>query len=175
MSAVESCEVCGFRWDSARAEEIPDRLSSAVDSFVQVLLDAGPLATLRPQPDRWSILEYAGHLRDVLISIRERIITAMILDHPTGMAMNRDQRISLGIYANDRPEDVAIELETLANLLGKTLGALSPEASERTLVYSAITPETVTISWAAAQALHEAEHHRNDIQDDLDLLGQVPT
>jgi len=80
----------------------------------------------------------------------------------------------MGLYANDRPADVAIELDTLSNLLVKTLGALPPDAFERTLVYSAITPNTVTVRWAAAQAVHEAEHHLTDIQDNLDLLGQEP-
>jgi hypothetical protein len=168
---MESCEVCGFLWDSVSADQIPARLHAAAASFNAVLAKAGPLAEIRPESDRWSALEYASHLRDVMISIRERIIAAAILDDPTGTPIYREERVSLGLYADDRAADVAIELEVLANLLAKTVAALPSGSLERTLIYSSLSPDRVTIRWAATQAIHEAEHHRADVEENLELLG----
>ena len=68
----------------------------------------------RPEPARWSALEYGAHLRDVLISLRERTLTASIEDHPTGAPIHRDERVDLGFYSLDDPATVAAELRAAA-------------------------------------------------------------
>lgn len=171
VSAPSTCDVCGFRWADVTVEEIPSRLDLAIRSFVEIITSAGPEVTRRPTPTRWSILEYGGHLRDVLISIRERIIAAAILDAPTGVAMNRDERVSLGLYHLDAPTDVARELSTMTNLFVKTFRSLSTPAILRHLTYSPASPYEVTILWAAAQAVHEAEHHLEDVKENVALLA----
>lgn len=171
MSAPLTCDGCGFRWDAVGVEEIAPRLTLASESFVNALLSAGPSLERRPSPQRWSILEYASHFRDVLISIRERIITATIVDSPTGIAMNRDERMDRGIYQRDTPSDVALELAVLTKLFNRTLASLPDSAFSRTMTYSPVTPYEVTIHWAAAQCVHEAEHHLGDVQENLRLLS----
>ncbi|HEY5303367.1 MAG TPA: DinB family protein [Acidimicrobiales bacterium] len=174
MSAPLTCDGCGFRWDDVRVEEMAARLTVASERFVDVVRSAGPFLEVRPSPQRWSILEYGSHFRDVLISIRERIITAAIVDSPTGVAMNRDERMDRGLYQHDTPTDVALELSVLTRLLTKTLASLPESAFSRTLTYSAATPYEVTIHWAGAQAVHEAEHHLGDVHDNLKLLSPPP-
>lgn len=171
MSAPSTCDVCGFRWADVTVEEIPRRLELAIGSFTEVITSAGLKVARRPSPTRWSILEYGGHMRDVLISIRERIITAAILDAPTGVAMNREERVSLGFYQHDTPADVAGELSTMTNLFVKTITSLSAPALLRHLIYSPASPYEVTILWAAAQAVHEAEHHLEDVKENVALLS----
>jgi len=174
VSAPLTCDGCGFRWDDVRVEEMAARLTVASERFVDVVRSAGPFLEVRPSPQRWSILEYGSHFRDVLISIRERIITAAIVDSPTGVAMNRDERMDRGLYQHDTPADVALELSVLTRLLTKTLASLPESAFSRTLTYSAATPYEVTIHWAGAQAVHEAEHHLGDVHDNLKLLSPPP-
>jgi hypothetical protein len=171
VSAPSACDVCGFRWADVTVEEIPSRLDLAIRSFADIITSAGPEVARRPSPTRWSILEYGGHMRDVLISIRERIIIAAILDAPTGVAMNREERVSLGLYQHDTPADVAVELSTMTNLFIKTIRSLSTPAFLRHLTYSAASPYEVTILWAAAQAVHEAEHHLDDVKENVALLA----
>ena len=125
-------------------------------------MGAGAAAQRRTDPESWSALEYASHVRDVLLSIRDRVILALVLDHPTGTPLYREERIALGTYRLDSPEDVADELAIVGRLLGRTLRALPEGATSRTMVYSPLTPFDVTISWMAAQAAHEAEHHLAD-------------
>ena len=146
------------------------RLTAASDAFVEVLTGAVERASRRPSPDRWSILEYAGHVRDVLISIRERIVLAVVVERPTGVAMNREERIDRGLYRHDGVEDVAEELVVLTRLMVKTISSLREGDMRRALIYSSATPDEVTVAWAIAQAIHEVEHHLDDVRENLARL-----
>jgi hypothetical protein len=170
MASAESCEVCGFRWNSVSPSEIPSRLTVATDSFVDVIFTADAKAGLRPSPERWSIVEYGAHLRDVLISVRERILTACVEDRPTGAAIHREQRVELGFYRSDTAAEVASELECVSHLFAKTFQSLPPGYETREFTWSAVTPNNVSVLWAGAQALHEAEHHLADVEENLALL-----
>lgn len=171
MNAPTTCEVCGFRWESVGRDAISPRLLAATGDFVEVVTAAGGRVATRPSRERWSILEYGAHLRDVLIAIRERVVLAAIVDAPTGVAMNRDERVARGLYHLDTAEEVVTELSVLTHLFLKTVASLSSEDFERTLTYSAATPYPVTIGWAAAQAVHEAEHHLGDVRENLTSLA----
>jgi DinB superfamily len=171
VSARTRCEECGFRWDEVTAD-VTGRLTRASDALVDVLTSAAGRASRRPSPDRWSILEYAGHVRDVLISIRERIVLAVVVERPTGVAMNREERIARGLYQHDGVEDVAEELVVQSRLMVKTISSLNERDTRRTLIYSSATPDEVTVAWAIAQAIHEVEHHLGDVRENLDQLDR---
>lgn len=172
VTARTRCEICGFRWDEVAAD-VTGRLTRASGALVDVLTSAAGRASQRPSPDRWSILEYAGHVRDVLISIRERIVLAVVVERPTGVAMNREERIALGLYQHDGVEDVAEELVVLSRLMVKTISSLREGDERRTLIYSSATPDEVTIAWVIAQAIHEVEHHLGDVRENLVRLGRL--
>lgn len=165
-----SCEVCGFVWDSVAPSDVPARVNAAVEAVVDVLRAAGAGAARRPSPTRWSTLEYSGHLRDVLLVQRERIITASVLDTPTGAAMYRDDRVDLGFYRLDTLEEVAAELAVAAGLFAKSFELLPEGYEQRELIYSALSPERVSIAWVGAQAVHECEHHLGDVRENAALL-----
>lgn len=170
MSSNNSCEGCGFEWDSVSAPQITQRITAAASSFASLIESAGSRAGARPSPERWSALEYGAHLRDVLISIRERIIAASVVDEPTGSAIHRDERVALGFYRLDTPSEVARELTVVARLFVRTLESLPAGYEGRRFIYSPVTPARVTILWAGAQALHECEHHLGDAEENLTLL-----
>ncbi len=169
-SDVQICAQCGFSWTVLSRAEIAARMSSSVESFVDAIVKAGPVAGRRPHAERWSILEYGGHLRDVILSIRERIVLASILDTPVGQPIFRDERIDLGFYAQDGASDVLAELQVAAYLFLKTVATLPENFERRTLVYSTRTPLEITISGAMSNALHECEHHLGDANENLRLL-----
>ncbi|MGC1419104.1 MAG: DinB family protein [Acidimicrobiales bacterium] len=170
MATSESCEECGFEWGAVSPSEITERLNAATDSLVRVMETAGAPGLVRPSPERWSVLEYAAHLRDVLLSIRERIITAAIIDEPTGTPIYRDDRVALGLYEGDYPGVVANELSMSSQLFVRTFQSLTPRFERREFFYSPTHPDKVTILWAGAQALHECEHHLNDVTENMALL-----
>jgi hypothetical protein len=175
VASGESCEQCGFEWDGVSANEISERLGTSTDAFVETIKEAGSRSCVRPSLERWSILEYGAHLRDVLISIRERIITASIIDEPTGTPIHRNERVALGFYALDSASDVIKELTVSSQLFVRTIRSLPPTYEQREFFFSPVTPRKVTILWAGAQALHECEHHLLDVRENLSLLDVTPT
>lgn len=145
-------------------------MSAAIESFVKVMARAGGAVERRTSEGRWSILEYGGHLRDVIVSIRERIVLASILEIPVGTPIYRDERIDIGFYAQDAASDVAVELQVTTYLFLKTVATLPANYENRRLVYSTKSPLEITISGAMSNALHECEHHLGDAEELLELI-----
>jgi hypothetical protein len=166
-----TCPLCGFSWEPMVRSEVTQRIERAVLSFDEVMKEAGAKAAVRPLADRWSILEYGGHLRDVLLSIRERVILAAIVDVPTGTPIYRDERIDLGFYAEDTVKEVMNELEVAALLFAKTVTTLPAHFDTRELIYSSRTPLAVTISSTFSNAVHECEHHLSDASENLAMFN----
>ena len=158
-----ACEGCGFLWAEVAPDDAPGRLAAAVAAFIEQLEVAGDAGLLRPSPERWSTVEYAGHLRDALLSMRERIIVASVTELPTGTPIYREERIELGFARLDTPEEVAVELEVATGLLLKTMLTLPDGFHDRPLIYSSNFSSPTTIAWVIAQAVHEAEHHLGDV------------
>lgn len=166
-----SCPECGFIWDGVTCLESISGINESVSSFIGVIEEAGEMATVRPEPDRWSIVEYAAHLRDVLLSLRERSILASVVEKPTGQPIYRDERVNLGFYSLDSVDDAADELAFAAGLLSKTIATLPAGYEKRLIVYSPVSNADVSIEWMAAQGFHEASHHLEDVRQNLNLLS----
>jgi hypothetical protein len=146
-------------------------MRGATTTFVDIVRTSPIALDVRPTPERWSILEYAAHTRDVLLSIRERIVLASILDGFVGTPIYREERVNLGFYRLDTPDEIADELQTASRLFVRTFEALPAGLEERVFTYSTLSPESVSILWAGAQALHESEHHLADARENERLLG----
>ena len=156
--------------EGVSAADVARRVPAAVDAFVLLLEGAGAWVAQRPSETRWSILEYGGHLRDVLISLRERAVLAAVEDHPTGTPIHRDDRVDLGLYRLDTVAALSQELPVTSRLLLHTLEAMPAGYADRPLLYSPVTPEEVTIAWLGTQAVHECEHHLDDARTNLERL-----
>lgn len=169
----DSCPGCGFVWEGVSRSDAVSGINNSIEDFIGVIEVAGEMALVRPEQNRWSIVEYASHLRDVLISIRERSILASIVDEPTGTPIFRDERVNLGFYSLDSLDDAMDELAFAAGLLSKTIATLPEGFENRELKYSPVTPLSVTIKWMAAQAFHEASHHLGDVRENLRLLKNI--
>ena len=171
MGATEACDVCGFEWDAIAAAEVAPRLAVATDGFAAVLAVDEELLTARPSPERWSALEYGAHVRDVLLNVRDRIFVGLAEDDPVTKPMYRDLRIPF--YVDEMPDGVAQGLGVASSLLARTMSGLSPQQLERTLVYAYPTTASRSLRWVGAQALHEAEHHLADAQENVVRLRCV--
>ena len=167
--AGEKCDGCGFVWDDVSWQHIPSLLRATAHEMVAELVQQESNWTRRPSDQRWSTREYACHVRDVLLSLRERLILASVLDHPTGTAIYRDDRIRIGLYANENVSDVVNDLVMAADLAARTIAVLPNGFDGRTMTYSAQTPADVTLQWVAAQGLHEVVHHLGDIRENARL------
>lgn len=166
-----SCSVCGFTWNLVGPDLVEERVTRAVAGMSRALVDAGDRVTERPEPTRWSSLEYAGHVRDVLWSLRERTILACVEDHPRSTPIHRDERVDLGFYRGDTVAVLVTELDVAAGLFVRTFAAVRPEWLARTIDYSPLFDFEVNVRWLGAQAVHESEHHLTDVRENLARLA----
>jgi hypothetical protein len=158
-----TCRQCGFSYSVGRDEIIP-WLRSDVRAFLEKFgrLD-DTAARTRPQPDVWSPLEYACHVRDVLSVQTERILLAQREDEPAFTPMRRDERVVEERYNEQDPATVATELAQAADEFTSVLDRLDDAGWMRTGLYNYPQPTVRTVEWIAIHTDHELLHHRGDI------------
>ena len=168
---METCEVCGFAWEAVGAGEVGPRIVAGSTAIADLVGRAGAAASTRPSDAQWSALEYAAHVRDVLLHVRDRMVIGLVEDDPTFKPLYREERVDLGLYAADTPGVVVAELAMAAGLFARTFAALEAEQLAREVQYTYPVVATRTVLWMAQQAVHEVEHHHGDVETGLALLA----
>lgn len=161
---MDRCGECGFDYDAD-----PDRypaMTDVVADVAAVLRSPGDLRARR-EPDTWSPLEYACHLRDVLLVQRERVLAGRRTDGYVCEPMGREERVDHDGYASQAPEAVARQLTDAALLFTTVLDRLAPGDWERTIRYSYPEPAWRSLRWVARHTAHEVRHHLLDIRRQL--------
>ena len=159
----ESCAACGFVYAQTRTELLA-WLQSDIDAFVARFQGVdGARARVRPEPDTWSALEYACHVRDVLRVMVERIELAQVEFEPTFTPMRRDERVVEDRYNEQDPAVVAGEIKEAGGALVAVLRSLDDEGWARRGAYSYPQPALRDITWITANTVHELYHHRRDL------------
>lgn len=158
----EKCAECGFVWAEVDLDGIFWRISAGVNRILDAVY--GDEASVRPEPERWSSVEYAAHVRDVLLTMRERLVVGLVEDKPSFTPMYRDHRVSLGLYRRDHEATLSDDLPASAEMFTRLLGCIAPADLNREVVYPSPEPRHRTLLWVAQQTLHEVEHHAGDIE-----------
>ncbi len=164
---VDRCEECGYVYVLGATRSGDDiRVGVAALAVLMTTTGRRTLAR-RTRPDLWSPLEYACHVRDVLLTERERALLALRVNVPEAVPMGRDERVVHDGYAEQDPVEVAEELTVAARLLANSLDRLDAADWERQLVYN--WPERCerTLRWLATHTLHEVKHHLLDARRQL--------
>ena len=165
----EACPVCGFVWVAVPAADVGVRVTVSSRAIAAALRTAAlPAVAARSAPDVWSALEYSAHVRDVLYHLRDRIVIGIVEERPAFKPLYRDARVSAGLYADEQPEVVAMELELAADLFTRTFACLTGDQLARPVVYAYPTEQVRTVLWMGRQVVHEVEHHRGDVERALD-------
>jgi hypothetical protein len=164
---VERCEVCGFAWDEVARDEITPRVGAGTAKIADLLAGAPDRTDVRPSPQRWTATEYAAHVRDVLLNLRDRLVVGLIEDRPTFTAMYRDERVTMGLYRPDTADAVAGELRAASAMFVRLFDVIDPAELTRDVMYGVPTPVRRTLLWMGQQAVHEVEHHGQDIAENL--------
>lgn len=171
---MERCEECGFVYEHHGFEAVPGELVELGSRCATVLRHAmaDPLLadrlTRRPEPEVWSALEYACHIRDVLLAQRERLFLALVEECPGFAPIYRDHRAALAGYADEDVPTVADEMEMAAGLVARSFAGVSPEGTYRRCVYNFPQPSERTVVWLAQHTLHEGVHHVRDMDIVMD-------
>lgn len=186
---MASCPACGFRlraldrdgpnagtplawhYDESRSAGAGSRIRRLVAEAADVLRRSAPAQLrLRPAPEVWSRLEYACHMRDVLIVQRERVLAVRRGHADEARPMGRDERVEHDGYNDQQPADVAMQLEQSGLLFDGVLRRLAPADWDRTIVYRFPERTRRSMQWVAVHTEHEMAHHLADIR----AQGTVP-
>ncbi|HEX5614745.1 MAG TPA: DinB family protein [Acidimicrobiia bacterium] len=159
------CPECGFTYDRS-ARQVPDAIAREV-ATVPELLAAGSSPEVRRDPSAWSPLEYACHMRDVLLVQRERVLASRRVDIPSFESMGREERVEHDGYAEQHVDDVSRQLHDAALLFGRVLDRLDQAGWERRVVYNYPSRQERSVEWVAVHTLHEMVHHIADIRRQL--------
>ena len=161
------CVQCGLVYASISEAEIPGELRKLGPSYrTRLTRDPGALRARR-DPDVWSALEYACHVRDVLLAQRERLYLALVEDEPSFAPIYRDHRVVLARYNDHDPDDVTRELSIAAQLFAGAFTTLDASQRSRTCIYNYPEPTVRTVDWLALHTLHECRHHLTDARRSL--------
>ena len=160
---VERCDECGFTYDEDLAWSAGTAIVDEVHGIAEAIRTGDERVRVRPAPGTWSPLEYACHVRDVLLVQRERVLLARQVEDLSPVPMGRDVRAELDGYADQDPVDVVRQLGDAAAMFERVLDRLGADW-DRTMTYNSPAPATRSLRWVAVHTLHEVVHHRRDIQ-----------
>ncbi|MGW4162600.1 DinB family protein [Streptomyces sp. NPDC004788] len=170
---MTACLECGFVYDLAQGPGVPALARSLADDYAELLTAAPSALRRRPAPQVWAPLEYACHMRDVLLVQRERLLAARRYETPVAEPMGRDERVEHDGYAEQEPADVARQLRDAAELFARSLDRLPAADWERTLIYSYPERTERSLRWLAVHTLHELRHHLLDMRRQLERHGSA--
>lgn len=168
---MERCESCGFAWELIGREECAERSAAGAAATAELLRRGATDATRRPTPERWSAVEYAAHVRDVFLTIRDRLVLGLVEENPGFKPLYREERIDRGLYRSDTAAAVAPEVIAAAAMFGRLFDAIDPKDLQRPVQYGWPDPQQRTLLWMGQQAVHEVEHHLADIAENLATIA----
>jgi hypothetical protein len=169
---MDSCEQCGFAYASLTPSDIPSQIRAFPSRYSQALSDVPlPVARQRPEAGVWSALEYACHVRDVLLVQRDRAVLTLVELRPSFARMYRDERVELCHYARHEVAEVLAQLDMAAKLCAMVFDGLERESWSRPLIYNFPGPAERDLAWLGRHTVHEASHHLGDLRRVLGLVS----
>ena len=155
-----ACPECGFDGSRVDARSVHAMLRENAAAWQRVLADAQDVR-VRPSQDRWSTLEYACHVRDVCVLFHERLQLMLTQDGPRYGNWDQDVTAVEDRYAEQDPQQVAVELQAFAERLATAFEQVSGSQWERTGFRS--DGARFTVDSFARYFLHDVVHHIHDV------------
>ena len=170
---MDHCDRCSFTYEEVAVRDVAGTLRDLCAQFVEVLTDARTdiMLKTRPAPDIWSCIEYACHVRDVLLIQRDRVILALVEECPSFPRMYRDERVDLTGYQEESLADILAELSIATDLFAKVFERLSVEQTGRRCVYNFPEPTVKDVAWLGRHTVHESKHHLGDVHSVLTRIA----
>lgn len=173
---MDHCDECGFVYGDLPRYEVSRALSELAEQYVARLsATSSDALRRRPEPEVWSPLEYAAHVRDVIEVQRERAMVALLHDAPTFEPMGREERVVQWRYNDQDPADVAREIRRNTADLATVLDSLDDDGWVRIGIYNWPERAERDVEWIARHSVHEQVHHLLDIHRSLQGQPGTPT
>jgi hypothetical protein len=161
-----TCAECGFVFDEFDPHSVSETIAKIGKRLRAPLTrglkdeDLDTVLRTRPEPDMWSALEYACHVRDALRINIERVPVTAAGNPPEFQALARDEAVVERKYNEQDPSVVADEIEADAATLAAAFAAVPDDAWQN---YWMRGDMKFTIDWMARNVQHEVDHHLLDI------------
>jgi len=159
------CPECGFDASELAREQIAPMTRGKARAWAEIL-DANPDSLRqRPSDDRWSVLEYSCHVRDVLRVMDERLKLMVCLDNPLFQNWDQDKTAVQDRYEDQDPRQVAAELTAAADTLAGEFSGVQGAAWQRPGTRS--NGSHFTVETLGRYMIHDVVHHLFDVAADL--------
>ena len=167
FGVMEQCEVCGFAWETVDRDEIGPRVDAGTAEIAASIVADPDRSAMRPSAQRWSATQYAAHVRDVLLTLRDRLVIGVVEDNPSFKPMYRDERVDLGLYDADPRRRSRRRVAVGDGDVHPPVRGHRPGTPRAPVQYGVPSPVERSLLWMGQQAVHEVEHHRSDIVENL--------
>jgi hypothetical protein len=169
LTPKERCTECGFVYVEVSPEDAAEKLRSFGRRYRAPLTrflageDGDAILRQRPEPNVWSALEYAAHVRDAIRFNGYLARRALTEDNPTLPAPNPDKAAVDNNYNDEDTVTVADGLQERAEKLAALVEANDdPSAWDRTAVWEGRDGDFTAI-YFVRNAVHEGHHHLLDV------------
>lgn len=153
------CEECNFDATSFPRDVVGRAIRENASEWMQVLERAD--VARRPRPGRWSGLEYACHVRDVLATFDGRLSLMLEEDGPTFENWDQDATALTDRYDLQDPSAVAQELLAAAHSFAGRCDSVC--GTEWTRPGTRSNGSRFTVETLAIYGLHDPIHHLWDV------------
>jgi len=163
------CTECGFSYDAVSVPEALEALRGFGKRYRIPLTrglkgeDLDALLRAHSIDGTWSALEYACHMRDVLMVQHERLAHALVEPGFTPEPMRRDERVVEQDYNGQDPATVADDLAAHSGSVATFGENLTDDQLSLTMIYGYPEIAERPLSWVLVHTVHEGEHHLLDI------------
>jgi hypothetical protein len=157
------CGSCSLAYADLSVPVALELVHEVVDDLAEWLPGVpDPVLRRRATPSSWSPLEYACHLRDVLLTFAGRVHRGVVEDRPALDPMYADWRAERFAYNAGSVTEVLTGMRVAAEGFAAEVADVPDDAWGRTVTRR--PTELRTVRWLVRQAAHEAVHHRDDIR-----------
>ncbi|MGH3181156.1 MAG: DinB family protein [Streptosporangiaceae bacterium] len=157
------CPECGFDTGGFPVEALPGMIMANAAAWPRAL--AGPEVpgdpASRPEPGKWSPLEYACHVRDVFRLYDQRLELMLSQDDPLFANWDQDETAVAGRYAEQDPAQVAAGLVESAQTIANHFQGVTGDQWQ--LTGNRSDGARFTVETFARYLIHDPVHHLYDV------------
>jgi hypothetical protein len=153
------CGECNFNADNYPRESISGAVRDTAHQWPALLRESR--AKSRTREDRWSVLEYACHVRDVYRVFDDRLTLMIANEDPEFENWDQDETATRERYDLQDPLVVAEELLDAGTTYARRLDTLRDEQWARSGTRS--NGSHFTVATLALYGLHDPFHHLWDV------------
>lgn len=153
------CPECGLDANDFSKEELAERIRALLPEW-QAALGASDVS-VRRRSDRWSVLEYACHVRDVFRIFDERLALMLSVDDARFANWDQDETAREAQYELSVPWEVALELVAAGTQIADRFDGVEGQQWQRSGRRS--DGSELSVEALGRYMLHDVVHHLADI------------